>query len=290
MTEPSSTSPPLLTTRLNDLTVVKGFEEFLRANNIDSLEALFSTSAGESLSKPGLASWRERIRLDLGDEGTSRTLYLKRFSRPPNREVRALGRFGRGASSMAGVEWMWMNRLARDGIACVRPIAFGEEHTGTREVRSALLTEKVEGKSLEQWAIIWGAAEAPNVRALLEPTAFLVARFHRLGYVHRDLYLSHIFYDPALEPGEALRLIDLQRVMRPASLKTLWVIKDLASLNFSTPSLLVSRVDRIRWLKLYLGVPKLDARAKQILYLVVGKTHRIARHERRRQSRVWFMD
>ncbi len=48
---------------LNDLILAPGYESLLRANGLDSLEALISCSKGERLSKPGLETWRQRWRL-----------------------------------------------------------------------------------------------------------------------------------------------------------------------------------------------------------------------------------
>ncbi|UCC29585.1 MAG: hypothetical protein JSU86_15445 [Phycisphaerales bacterium] len=271
--------------RRDNLLIAAGYEELLCANGLDSLEGLFNVTNAESLSKPGLATWRERLRLTVEAGGEQCTLYLKRFSDPPLSARRAVRRSGSGASSMAGVEWAWMTRLAADGIPCVKPVAFGEEIRGSRELRSAIITAAAPGASLEVWVGRWDEGDRAIIRNLIEPLAALVARFHERGYIHRDLYLSHVFYDPASPPEESLCLIDLQRVVRPRLRHRRWIIKDLASLNFSAPGHLVSRTDRLRWLTHYLRVSKLDAPAKRLIYRVVGKTQGIAGHEDRRRAR-----
>lgn len=304
--------------RRNDLVIAAGYEQLLCANGLDSLDALFNVTNAELLSKPGLATWRERLRLILTDRtrthptpssgrplphgrgsvwrdrighsdleagGEQCTLYLKRFSNPPLSARRAVRRSGSGASSMAGVEWAWMTRLAADGIPCVKPVAFGEEIRGSKEMRSAVVTAAAPGASLESWFARWDEGDRAIVRNLIKPLAALVARFHERGYIHRDLYLSHLFYDPGSPPEESLCLIDLQRVVRPRLRHRRWIIKDLASLNFSSPRHLVSNTDRLRWLTHYLRVSKLDAPAKRLIYRVIGKTQGIAGHEGRRRAR-----
>ncbi len=268
--------------KLNDLTVTAGFEELLQENCLDSLNALFVTPDAEPLNKPGLALWRERLRLTITDRGSARTVYLKRFHKPPTRALRELRRGARGIRSLAGLEWARMRQLASDGIPCVQPIAFGEELRGSRERRSAILTAAVPGDSLERWLQRWGKDDRRTVCGLLQPLAALIARFHADGYIHRDLYLSHVFFDP--NGGDSLHLIDLQRVMRPRWRRRRWIVKDLAALNYSAPPRLVSRTDRLRWLKHYLGVSKLDASAKRLAYRVAGKTQWIAGHDRRRAA------
>lgn len=267
-------------TALGDLVVSEGFETLLHANGVDSLDAVFTYSQGERLDKPGLDSWRQRWRLTLDDGDASRVLYLKRFDRPPPSAFRVMRRSGSGASSLAGNEWEWIRRLAAGGISCPPAVAFGEELTGSREKRSAILTAAAPGQSLERWALQWASADRSTVQRLIPTTADLVSRLHRHGYIHRDLYLSHVFYDPAQPIERSLCLIDLQRVMRPRWWFRRWIVKDLAALNFSTPLQLVSRTDRIRWLRRYLGIERLDAPARRLLYRIVGKTQRIAARER----------
>ncbi len=301
----------------NDLIVTPGYEQLLRANGLDSLDALFSTNRGELLMKPGLAGWCERIRLTLepageprsdsrsrkpqaalpplpsegkgalgrGARGEGQTLYLKRFSDPPASVRRQVRRSGTGAASVAAMEWTWARRLAGDRIPCVKPVAYGEELNRGRERRSAILLASVPGASLEHWVERAIRADRRSIRGVLAPLATLVARLHSCGYFHRDLYLSHVFFDPD-SPDQPLHLIDLQRVVAPRRWRRRWVVKDLAALSMSAPAGLVSGADRIRWLNHYLGVSKLDAAAKCLAYRVVGKTCSIARHERRRRARL----
>ncbi|MEK7755997.1 MAG: lipopolysaccharide kinase InaA family protein [Planctomycetota bacterium] len=262
------------------LVISEGFETLLRANGWTSLDALLSCSNGERLDKPGLDSWRQRWRLTLDDHGTPRMFYLKRFLGPPRWAIRAMRSSGGGASSLAGNEWEWIRRITEDGIPCVQAVAFGEDLACSHELRSAILTAGVPGQSLERWVIQWHDADRFTIQQLIMTTAALISRLHRQGYIHRDLYLSHVFYDPSSPMERSLRLIDLQRVIRPRWRFRRWMVKDLASLNFSTPSRLVSRTDRVRWLRRYLGIEKLDASARRLVYRVVGKTQRIAERER----------
>jgi hypothetical protein len=267
---------------LGDLTIAPGYETFLHANGLDSLDALFAYTSGQRLDKPGLDPWRERLRLTLRDGERERVFYLKRFFYPPRRAGRAMRRSGAGAPSLAGNEWAWIQRLTADGIPCVEAVAYGEEVRRGREARSAILTAEAPGRSLERWVREWGEADRPMVRRLVPATASLISGLHGCGYIHRDLYLSHVFFDPSQPIERSLRLIDLQRVIQPQCCIRRWVVKDLASLNFSTPSSLVSRSDRLRWLRLYLEVEKLDAAARRLVYRVIGKTQRIARREQGR--------
>lgn len=272
-------------TKHDDLTIVGGYEEVLFANGLDSLDALFNTSNAESLGKPGLSPWRQRLRLTLNVAGERRTFYLKRFHNPPPGARREVKRSRTGAFSMAGLEWTWMNRFAADGIPCVEPVAYGEQLSGSKELRSAILTAAVPGESLECWTGRWSEADRATISILIPPLAALIARLHERGYIHRDLYLSHIFYDASAFPETCLHLIDLQRVIRPRRGRRRWIVKDLASLNFSAPRGLVLRTERLRWLTRYLGTGKLDGSARRLAYRIMGKTQHIAGHDQRRTGR-----
>lgn len=269
---------------LNDLHVRVEYLEMLRSNGLDSLEALFANSVGDDLGKPGLEPWRQRFRLELAVAGEERTFYLKRFRNPPRYASREVRRSGTKARSVAGLEAAWMRQLDADGVPCAKPVAMGEEFRSGRELRSAILTESVPGVSLERCCAEWNSADASVIRSLIVPLATLVGHLHACGYAHRDLYLSHVFYESGVPPERSLRLIDLQRVLRPKIRKLRWIIKDLASLNYSTPRGLVGNVDRWRWLTAYLRALKLDLPVRSLAYRVVGKTHRIARHDRRRRA------
>jgi Ser/Thr protein kinase RdoA (MazF antagonist) len=204
--------------------------------------------------------------------------YMKRFTNPPPAAGREIRRCGSGARSLAGNELEWIRRLEAAGIACVVPVAFGQEVRGGRELRSVLITRAVEGSSLETWAATAHATDRAVVQMLIRQTADLARRLHGLGMVHRDLYLSHIYFDPV---SQSLRLIDLQRVLRPVWRLSRWRVKDLAALNYSAPRPLISSADRLRWLREYLGTAKLGAAGKQWAYRVAGKTSRIARRDPR---------
>ncbi len=275
---------PSDTRSLNDLCVAGVMEAALRSAGLDSLDALFAAS-GENLGKPGLDPWRQRIRLTLSVGGADKTFYLKRFTRPPPSARREVRRSGTGARSVAGMEWSWMRRLASDGIPCVEPVAFGEQLHGGREVRSAILARAVPGRSLESLCTEWGIDDRGAFGPLIVHLAELVARLHAGGYIHRDLYLSHVFHDPEAPPERSLRLIDLQRVIRPSVRHRRWIVKDLAALNHSVPARLIRTVDRVRWLKHYMQASKTGCSLRLLLYLIVGKTQRIDRHATRRRRR-----
>lgn len=280
--------------RLGDLTVVPDMVDRLRAAGLSSLDALFRVVPDKVLNKPGLSPWRERVRIALpGEKGMENcasrgVAYLKRYTRPPRRAYRGLKSSHPRFQSLAAMEWAWLKLLQQADIPAPRPIAFGEELRGFRETRSALLIAAVPGDSLERIAPRLKPRDRARILKLLNATAALVARFHGLGLVHRDLYLAHIFSDEASDSAgpPSLHLIDAARIFRPGIMPRRWIAKDLAALAYSTPRALVSTIDRARWLRSYLGTRSLGREGRRLWYHVDGKVRRIARHDQRRRARL----
>jgi tRNA A-37 threonylcarbamoyl transferase component Bud32 len=99
----------------------------------------------------------------------------------------------------------------------------------------------VPGEALErcvQGYLVAGGEQAGSV--LAAKLAGVVATLHRAGYVHRDLYASHIFLHQRAGTIE-LYLIDLARMFAPRWRRFRWRVKDLAQLKFSMPAAWVQR-------------------------------------------------
>ena len=266
-----------------------GFESVLAALGLDNLNAVFNWNSGQRMDKPGLEGWRQRWRVALPDGWGSG--YLKRFVHPPFRRQMQRWLSGTPRWSTAGIEWRNARQLADAGITAAEPIAFGQEVAGVWERRSFILLGEVAGQSLERWLPVYlpAATRDPHKQARrkrLERLARFVARFHRAGFVHRDLYLSHLFMDAggADVAGEGeFCLIDLQRVFRPRWRRRRWVVKDLAALNFSTPLERVNARERMRFLYRYVRDSGYSGSVRSLAWDVEAKTRFIARrHERPR--------
>ncbi len=268
---------------VGDVCVASRFVDLFIAHGLTSLSALLNHRTATSLDKPGLPPWRERLRLELDDaDGNTTVLFLKRYRSPPLRAQYHRIVAGSPRHSTAWIEWYWLNRLALDNVATMSPVAFAESMQRGRERASVIVTEAVPGQSLESWAR--GQQKRCDPARIIELARY-VRRFHSLGYVHRDLYLSHVFCDDQQSGENSFRLIDLQRLMRPKMWKSRWVVKDLASLNYSCPERVASAADRLRFLKTYMGVDRIGSNDRTMIRRIVAKTRRIARHDDRRNRR-----
>jgi len=229
----------------------------LRREGLDSVAGAFAFRGGQELAKPGLGH-RSRVRFEITD-GTGRVhrLYMKRYDRPPlRRRVAQLLACGL-APSPAHVEYANIRAARQAGIPTMREVVCGAEAG-----RSFLIVTAVPGDALERclgdFLHRGGDARAGELTCRL---AELVRRFHRAGFVHRDLYASHVFLDES-SGGVQLYLIDLARMFRPRWRVFRWRVKDLAQLKYSMPPQWVERYWQ-RFMDAYLGE---DPSARRLRY------------------------
>jgi tRNA A-37 threonylcarbamoyl transferase component Bud32 len=132
--------------------------------------------------------------------------------------------------------------LAASGFEVPAVLGWLEDDGG----RSAVLMERIpHAEDLEQRLARSSAAERGGE---LDRLARLVARLHRLGFYHRDLYLTHFVLR---EGSDALVLLDAGRVRRERVPRARWFAKDLAALLHSRPRS-VSDPEALRFLARYL--------------------------------------
>ncbi|MFM8980969.1 MAG: lipopolysaccharide kinase InaA family protein [Planctomycetia bacterium] len=124
-------------------------------------------------------------------------------------------------------------RLAAAGIPCAQALLWGRDRRlGTLVATADLAPARPLDALLAEG---WSPPGGPG--ALAGALAGLAARLHDAGLHHRDLYLNHLYADPAAGAG-ALRLvlIDAERVGRHRARLGRRVRKDLACLLASGPA------------------------------------------------------
>jgi hypothetical protein len=268
--------------RINDLLIRADYVKLLRDHGLVTLEALFGFAQGEALPSAGMGGMQERLRLGLEDRrGEVHMCHLSRYVSPPATVQRHQRWTCPEAQSTAGVEWCRLLALGDAGIPCATPVAFGEELENNQEARSAVIATSVPGQSLDFWITQWQAMHRGQIRRVFTPMARLLQRLHRRGFVHHSLSLGNIYYDLEAPLDRCVHVVNAQRVMQPQARQTRWIIKDLAALDFAIPPELMSTCDRVRFLKRYLGVRRLDPEHKRLIQRVAIKSRRLARHEMR---------
>lgn len=276
----------------------------LRNAGLGSLDQLMDCSAGRRLDKPGLAGWRQRWQVRFKGVSGERCCYLKRFRRPPLGEQVRRWREGGWGLSTAGIEWRNSRDLAAAGVNATSVVAFGQHMAGPVELASAVLLAEVPGISLERWVPVHLASPGQERdwatrHRRIDALAALVARFHAAGFVHRDLYLCHVFLlDPGRGAGPAGNadsraarpehpeycLIDLQRMFRPRWRRVRWFVKDLAALDFSAPDGRVGRFDRLRFLARYVQQCPAAGEARRLAGKVAARSAQLRARQARKSA------
>ncbi len=212
--------------------------DVLRRHGLDTVEGAFSTALASDLTRPGLGH-RKYLRLDLpGSDGKVHELYLKRYLREPlSWRVRRLLTYGPGKSP-ASVEADNVRGANAAHLPTIAQAYYRHEKSFCGGVRrSYIVLSAVPGVALEHCCEPFLSQHAGRPAVLEEFTdklAALVAALHAGGYVHRDLYTSHI-YMLRQGSGLELHLIDVARMFKPRWRKFRWRVKDLAQLKYSMP-------------------------------------------------------
>lgn len=223
-----------------------------------------------------------RYVLDVG--GASLSLYVKKHFRLPwwQRAWAALGSFP------GPHEWKNLQIAKSLGVRVPDAVFAGAERRNA--CGSVLAVRELEGY-LPLHIYVPGPlarmaepARRRRKQALIARLADVARRLHSHKYYHLDFYLCHFFLrdDPASPDGFDLVLIDFGR-LRHSHLPR-WRVKDLAALLFSSDVSGVSRTDRLRFFRQYLGIAKLDERAKLAARRIMAKAERYRRHNYGRRA------
>lgn len=232
----------------------------------DDLEELFSLAPQSFLRRmPG----RETFAWP-GREGH----IVKRFQGGARRDWWYERLRGRTPRSPARMEAENLDALARDGIDVPRVVGWAESDSWScgAQARSAMVMELV--PHTEDLRGRLARSSSAEVERLLDPLADLVAKLHRAGWYHRDLYLQHV----VLRSGsEELVLLDVGRARKERSPRRRWFVKDLAALLHSTPRS-VSREHKERFLERWLALTAFPGSHKDWTRQVRSKAERLAAH------------
>lgn len=185
-------------------------------------------------------------------------LHVKRTkSRRPSAEAAAIR-----TAMEAGVP---VPRIAFEGVDRTRGAVVGTYDLAPARPLRDLLAE--------------GALSPAAADAALRSLARAAAALHGARLHHHDLYLDHVWVDPA-SPDPSVTLIDLERLSRGHGVLGRSVVKDLAAIEASVPAGVFSCRRRARFLEVYLGARGFPGRLLlgPLLRRVVRKAAAIRRH------------
>ena len=166
----------------------------------------------------------------------------------------------------------------------MREIAYGSEKDLLGVRRSYVIVSAVPGDALERCGSQFmerHSSDAGMIAELTSSLVGLVARLHLAGFVHRDLYASHVFlyeHDGVVE----LNLIDLARAFRPSRRLFRWRVKDLSQLKYSMPAAWVAG----QWDRFVAGYLEMTGQKDKPRWeaAISARVERMRRRQRRHES------
>jgi tRNA A-37 threonylcarbamoyl transferase component Bud32 len=202
-----------------------------------TFEAFFKTSGGQIVAAHELRNATQLVFCGMAS-------FLKREYRVRWRDYLASWWAGWGWVSKSRREWKTLEELRKRGIRCPRAVAVGEQGG-----RAFLLVRAMPGcQDLPSYLAAGKADRKKRRRCLAEALGRAIARLHNAGFTHPDLYAKHVF----IGPGQTVSFVDFQRtrLCRCVSWSRRW--RDLAALDASLSSEMVSARDRFHFLATYL--------------------------------------
>ncbi len=245
------------------------FEALIARHGLRDFDAMMQREDGEIIKHA--VPQRKTVRLQLPG---GRAVYLKRHY-PKSILQTIKNALKLDDQPTAFDEFENIIAFHRAGLPTVVPIAAGRKHGA-----SFLVTEALDGCTrLDDYLGQTKLTVADKVE-LTGLVAGLIQKMHAAGFNHRDLYLCHILRD-----GKGnLYIVDLHRMQRRAAVPERWRVKDVAALNYAAPAGIISRTDRLRFLKAYLGTERLSGRDKRFALKILKKTEKMVEHNKKQQS------
>ena len=175
----------------------------------------------------------------------------------------------------AANEWLAINRVHELGLDSLNALAYGCKGHNPAKKLSFLVTEELSNTlSLAQYAEQWpNKPPAPSERrALIRRVATIARTIHDDGINHRDLYICHFLLDLSSRDNNAkndprLFLVDLHRAQMRTAVPRRWLVKDIASIYFSSLDIGLTKKDVYLFLKVYFDMPLHEVFSRQEEFL-----------------------
>ena len=251
---------------------------------LNSIDDIFSFTAGQDLAKKSLASFRSRIKFQT--DSPKKVLFLKRYNRPPVYLQIKNWLAQKNLISFGRIDYQTAINLMNLGINTAKVVAFGEQKKFLLEKRSFCITEQIpNAESIERrLPDCFNHTNSQNRsmrNKFINELAQSIKTFHNTGFRHMDLYFSHIFYDDK----NSFYLIDLSRVFKPAIMTEYYRVKDISQLFYSASSKYFSNTDRLRFYFAYADCDHLSDTDKSFIKKVINKVRRIEHHDKKKQNK-----
>jgi len=261
------------------------FELALREGNLDNFDALMNLEKGSIVKQKDKN--RSTICFSLPQTKRNYLFYLKKYRFSWIKEFFKNCLFLFRTYSL---QHEWKNLLAFKKVALptMTPIAVGWRRRFPFWDESFLLTLGIPGvrpldKVLSDYfSLPLDSIRIKQKRILIKNLAQLTRRMHHNGFRHQDFYLCHILVDQTNPDHPLLYIADLHRAKKLGFFPTQGIIKDLAALNYSAPANLLSRTDRLRFLREY---DLILAKNPAFIRAIIKKTAQIRFHNEKKRNK-----
>ena len=221
----------------------------------DVFERLFSLQGRVYKDKDG----RRTLRFSLEGQGFFAKLHTGVGWKEIIKEILQLRMPVLGAQN----EWRAIKRLDGAGIQTTPLVGYGRRGLNPARIQSFVVTRELANTvSLETFCRDWAESPPPYElkKALITEVARITRTLHENGMNHRDLYICHFLLDISegekdVQPAGNVYLVDLHRVQVRERVPMRWIVKDIASLWFSSMDLGLTRRDLLRFVREYRNVP-----------------------------------
>lgn len=239
------------------------WEHILRFNDLDGFDGLWELKADwfePPNERRGGWSGVVRIELDLPG-GAKEAVFLKRQE---NHTRRTLRNPIFGEPTFAG-EMKNILLLRQAGVPTMEPLYYGQRKADGKW-RAILVTRELVGfhpldEVIDEWNQHSWKNSASTRRELINTLAGAIRRMHEQRLVHNALHPKHVFVRLVEGRSPEVALIDLEKMRLAVSVKRA-MLRDLDSLNRRT--LVLSNVDRLRFLQSYLNSCKLNGEGRGV--------------------------
>jgi UDP-glucose:(heptosyl)LPS alpha-1,3-glucosyltransferase len=184
----------------------------------------------------------------------------------------------------AANEWKALQKLSALDIPSLQALAYGVQGRNPARQESFIITEELSDVVQLDHFLQNHSLGIQQKVSLIQKVADIAREMHAASINHRDFYLCHFMlkqpWDFVSQPQ--VFIIDLHRAQIRPQVPERWLVKDLASLYFSSMSLRLSSRDRLRFLRFYYQQPLIDIFKKHrtLLSKVEAKAKRLyKKHE-----------
>lgn len=161
-------------------------------------------------------------------------------------------------------EWQAVQFLQHHGVETMTLAGYGERGISPATRQSFVITDELTDTMSLEWVGEQWQTRPPafaTKQALIHKLATITRIMHTNGMNHRDYYLCHFLVDKHFAKTNhftasmPIHLIDLHRSQLRKKTPRRWVIKDLGSLFFSASRVPLTFRDKLRFMKIYTGMP-----------------------------------